>query len=295
MGYVRALGYMGLSVTSLDQWKFFATDFLGAQTLEGPDGAIDLRLDDYSWRIRINETGNDDVDFLGWEVDSAHALDALKSTLETNGVSFEVGTESDAANRRVEGLIKFADPLGVAQEAYFGPRQRTESPFQSPLGLRFKTGAQGLGHVVLNCENPAAMEAWYRDNLGMKVSDYIYQPTPFGTILNMTFMRCNSRHHSMAFAGMPLPKKLQHFMLEVEQIDDVGRSLYRAQEMKVHNSMSLGRHSNDEMLSAYYSTPSGFDVEVGWGGLEVQDETWHVLSHDRGSAWGHEFKLPTDF
>ena len=57
-------------------------------------------------------------------------------------------------------------------------------------------------------------------------------------------------------------------------------------------SLTLGRHSNDDMLSFYPMTPSGFDVEYGWGGLEVDDETWHVLTHAKNSAWGHHFQRP---
>lgn len=46
------------------------------------------------------------------------------------------------------------------------------------------------------------------------------------------------------------------------------------------------------MLSFYPLTPSGFDIEYGWGGLEVDDETWHVLTHEANSAWGHTFQRP---
>jgi hypothetical protein len=46
------------------------------------------------------------------------------------------------------------------------------------------------------------------------------------------------------------------------------------------------------MLSFYALSPSGFDVEFGWGGLEVDDESWHVKTHNTNSAWGHRFQFP---
>ena len=34
-------------------------------------------------------------------------------------------------------------------------------------------------------------------------------------------------------------------------------------------TVSLGRHTNDEMISFYLRTPSGFDIEYGFGGKTV--------------------------
>ena len=75
-------------------------------------------------------------------------------------------------------------------------------------------------------------------------------------------------------------------------LDDVGRALYRCMDAGQHVSLPLGRHSNDDMLSFYPMTPSGFDIEYGWAGVEVDDETWHVVTHASNSAWGHRFQRP---
>ena len=50
--------------------------------------------------------------------------------------------------------------------------------------------------------------------------------------------------------------------------------------------MTLGRHTNDQMVSFYARTPSGFEVEYGAGAVSV-DESWTVVNHDRISVWGH--------
>jgi hypothetical protein len=41
------------------------------------------------------------------------------------------------------------------------------------------------------------------------------------------------------------------------------------------------------MFSFYARTPSGFDVEFGWGGVQIDDDRWRVVSYTRGSEWGH--------
>ena len=46
-------------------------------------------------------------------------------------------------------------------------------------------------------------------------------------------------------------------------------------------------HPNDRMFSFYARTPSGFDVEFGWGGRKIDDATWKVDRYDRMSVWGH--------
>lgn len=289
---IQSLGYVGLAVSDLATWSEFATDLLGLQRVPRADGAVDLRMDGYATRLRLIHGTQDDIAYVGWEVRDAGALALLKTRLAQHGVSVTEGTAAEAANRYVTGLIFFEDPEGLRSEAYFGPLQRTHDPFVSSRGVAFKTGRGGLGHVVLVTRDMAAQEAFYTDVLGFRVSDYIHTEVVPGKPIDLTFMRCNSRHHSIALAHLPLKKKLQHLMIEVRSVDDVGRALYRCMDAGRHISLTLGRHSNDDMLSFYPLSPSGFDIEYGWAGLEVDDETWHVLSHDTNSAWGHHYQRP---
>lgn len=289
---VEALGYVGLAVKDLPAWEEFATGIAGLQAVLRADRAVDLRMDAYATRIRLIPGGNDDIAYIGWECRDDAQLRTLQRKLEAAGVAVTAGTEAEAAERYVQRLIRFRDPEGLTSEAFYGPLQSTEAPFVSPLGVRFKTGRQGLGHVVLIARDAKAQEKFYTEVMGFKLSDYINTEVVKGRPVSFTFMRCNSRHHSLALAQIPIPRKLQHFMLEVDDIDDVGRALYRCQDRGVHISLTLGRHSNDDMLSFYPMTPSGFDLEYGWGGRAVDDDTWHVVTHRANSAWGHRFQRP---
>lgn len=289
---IEALGYLGLQVSDLAAWTAFATQVLGVQAVGRADGGVDLRLDAYAARIRLHEGPLDDLAYCGWEVRDAQALDALESRLAAAGVESQRGGPALAADRRVIDLISFRDPEGTVHEAFYGPLQRTDRPFVSPLGVAFKTGRQGLGHVVLSCRDKAAMMAFFTQTLGFRLSDHIRTEVIPGRPMEISFLRCNGRHHSLALAPVPIPKKIVHLMIEALSVDDVGRALYRCLDQKIHLSFTLGRHSNDEMLSFYPVTPSGFDLEYGWGGLEVDDETWHVVTHETNSAWGHTFQRP---
>ena len=79
-------------------------------------------------------------------------------------------------------------------------------------------------------------------------------------------------------------------MLQLQSFDDVGQAIYRAQENEVEIAATLGRHTNDHMVSFYMKTPSGFDIEYGWGARVVDDATWHVQRHEAPSIWGHQRK-----
>ena len=289
---IEALGYLGLEVSDLDAWTAFAAEVLGLQASQRPDGTIDLRMDDYATRIRLHPGARDDLAYAGWEVRDERALDSLAERLAAAGREVLRGDEALAQDRRVAGLIRFTDPEGNAHEAFYGPLQRTNAPFVSPLGVRFKTGRQGLGHLVLSCREKPAMMSFFLDTLGFRLSDHIHTEVTPGRPLKISFLRCNGRHHSLALAPVPIPKKLVHLMVETQSVDDVGRALYRCLERNIHLSFTLGRHSNDEMLSFYPLSPSGFDIEYGWGGLEVDDNAWHVLTHDANSAWGHVYQRP---
>lgn len=104
-------------------------------------------------------------------------------------------------------------------------------------------------------------------------------------------MRVNPRHHSMALgnrskAGGGSARRLGHFMVEVNDLDDVGLA-QAASEVRGLNPGQLGRHTNDRMLSFYMTTPSGFRVEFGFGGLLIDDCEWTVREYSSTSVWGH--------
>lgn len=291
MSAIEALGYLGLEISDLKAWRTLAERQLGLQWVDRADGTADLRIDNYATRIRLHEGPRDDLAYTGWEVRDENALESLAARLEKRGVAVSRPRE-DTADRRVHDLIRFVDPEGNVHEAFYGPLQKASDPFVSPAGVTFKTGQQGLGHVVLSCRDKPVMMGFFREVLGFRLSDHILTEVIPGRPVEISFLRCNNRHHSLALAPVPIPKKLVHLMVEASSIDDVGRALHRCMAAGTHLTFTLGRHSNDNMLSFYPLTPSGFDVEFGWGGLEVDDDSWHVLTHDKNSAWGHIFQRP---
>ncbi len=279
MAAVTQLGYVGLGVSNVEEWEHFATDVLGLESNGiDADGNLSLRMDEYSHRFIIQPTGKDDLQFVGWQVTDEPALREMAGQLRDAGIEVTDGTDDENKSRRVEGMIKFDDPEGTPTEIFYGPPISFDRPFNSPRAVGFVTSEQGLGHVVLHVENLDRTVEFYRDVLGMKISDFIR---------NLAFFHCNPRHHSIAFVEMAVPRFLQHFMVELNALDDVGHAYYMCQDNGVPMSQSIGRHTNDHMLSFYLVSPSGFDVEYGWGGRVIDDSKWIVQQHVSPAIWGH--------
>jgi 2,3-dihydroxybiphenyl 1,2-dioxygenase len=289
MSEIQALGYVGLRARDLAAWRTFASGFLGLEAVgDRGDETLRLRMDDNDWRISVEAADGDDIAFAGWQVADARALASLAARVRECGVQVTDEPQALAAMRGVLGLVSFDDPDGLRIEAFFGPLVHHHQPFLSPRAIGgFVTGDQGVGHIVLATSDLQRQLDFYGDVLGFRISDYI-DVVRAGTPLTFAFMHCSPRHHSLAFASRPPePRRLLHLMLQVHTIDDVGRTYSLAEESGYEIAATLGRHTNDDMFSFYVKTPSGWEIEYGFGALEVDDATWRIERHDRTSVWGH--------
>jgi 3,4-dihydroxy-9,10-secoandrosta-1,3,5(10)-triene-9,17-dione 4,5-dioxygenase len=89
--------------------------------------------------------------------------------------------------------------------------------------------------------------------------------------------------------------QLMHILIEVADLDSVGRAMDRCLDGAAPMSVTLGRHWNDEMVSFYVRTPSGFDVEYGYGGRRIDAAEWSRRAQGGSGAvslWGHRIVRP---
>ena len=286
---VAELAYIELGVSSLSDWQRYSTEVLGLSVKVDNESLL-LKMDTSIWRIKIVETGEDDIRCAGFKMVDEASMHSMIEQLYNAGFTVTPASNDEATARQVEFLVSCQDPFGLRIELFVGDRT-SDLPFVSPQGVNgFITGDQGLGHIVLFVADEQAAIEFYQNGLGFRLSDHITMG-PKGRQINLTFLHCNPRHHSIALAPVPLPKKLNHIMLEVTSLDDVGFGLDRATAQSTPISSSIGCHTNDQMVSFYMLTPSGFDIEYGFGGLQIDDETWQTTSYDKPSIWGHKGNL----
>ena len=286
---VSELAYIELGVTNIDAWKTYAIDVLGVSATTEQNSLL-LKLDDSDWRMKIVATGEDDIRCAGFRVHDEEALQSIVHQLAKLKINVTEADSTETIARGVSRLIYCEDPFGLRIELFIGTRSSADQ-FTPPSNVSgFVTGDQGLGHIVLFVDDEAKAINFYQAGLGFLLSDNIVMG-PEGSKLNLTFLHCNPRHHTLALVPAPVPKKLNHLMLQVNSIDDVGFGFDRATEHGTKISSSLGCHTNDKMISFYMETPSGFDIEYGYGGVEIDDSTWETTTYDRPSIWGHKGRL----
>ena len=297
MSLIRSLGYLRVEATDVGAWREFGVRVLGMTDGRGPDpDAVYLRMDDLPARIVVVPGDRDRLSATGWEVADPAAFARLTGALDDAGAALKPADADELADRRVAQMVSVDDPFGNRLEFFCGAALDTR-PALSAYGTRFVTGEQGLGHVVLTTRDDAETLHFYRDVLDFKLRDSMRLPPQVvgrpadGPPAWLRFLGCNPRHHSLAFMPGQTPSGIVHLMVEVGEADDVGLCLDRALRRKVPMSATLGRHVNDLMLSFYMKTPSGFDIEFGCEGRQVEDDDWIARESTAISLWGHDFSV----
>ena len=287
MVQVTELGYMGLGVKSLNDWKDYATKILGLEVAdEGEAGRCYLRMDYWHHRIILEEDGTDDLNFLGFRVAGVEEFREMHRKLVNAGIDVRIGTYEEAADRRVLEVMKLKDASGFPIEIFHGPQVQSDKPFHPGRRMhgRFKTGEGGLGHLIQ--KETVGFEKTYEfyKLLGMRGSIEYRIPFPgLDKPFDLMFMHCNARDHTVAF-GPPGEKRINHLMIEVESFDDVGLTYEIVREAGIPITMTPGRHANDHMYSFYFLNPSGWMCEVGWGAREAT----HQSEYYQRDTYGHE-------
>jgi 2,3-dihydroxybiphenyl 1,2-dioxygenase len=292
MSELKSLGYITISTSSIDRWRHFAFGVLGFAEGRGPDAsALYLRMDERAARIIVVPGETDRVLTVGWEVRDHSALQRVKATLDGAGVAFKQLSVDEAGTRRVEEVITFEDPAGTTLEVFHGP-VLDHSPVITPFGAKFVTGDQGLGHIVLPATDPGGTFDFYTEVLGFRSRGAFRVPMPkeFGPV-RVRFLGINERHHSLAIcpAAHQRDPRVVHIMVEVDTLDAVGQALDRINAEGVQLSSTLGRHTNDKMVSFYVRAPGDWDIEFGTDGMRV-DETYYTAEEiTADSYWGHQW------
>ncbi len=287
MVQVTELGYMGLGVKDLDAWKHFATQIAGMELCdEGEPDRCYLRMDYWHHRLVLHRDSSDDLMYLGFRVAGGEEFREMQRQLADAGIEFRIGSPEEADERRVLEVLKLSDPGGNPVEIFHGPEVDASKPFHPGRRMhgRFKTGAGGMGHCIVREKDTEAAYRFYRA-LGMRGG--VEYKIRFGKhVVAPVFMHCNERDHTVAFGLASPERRINHLMIEVDNLDDVGMTydLVRREKIPVH--IVPGKHSNDHMLSFYFRNPSGWMWEYGWGARNATHQSEYYVE----DMYGHQFE-----
>lgn len=297
---IRSLGYAFIESNDPGAWLTFGTQVLGMMAVKRGDDEdhVYLKIDERPFRFAIVPGNENRLQLLGFEVLNREEFNYAIEKLEQHGVTLTAGSAEELKVRGVLDLVRFNDPAGNVIELYYGADLDYQK-FVSSVGVSgFQTGFngdQGFGHAVLPAPNLDETYDFYRNVLGFGDTDYMhlkYSDDPEETGLQLKFMHVNNpRHHSIALFGGESAAGCIHLMLEVNSADEVGECLDRVVEREIPITSTLGRHTNDRMLSFYMLTPGDFALEYGCEGLQMDWERYTPTKTTSPSLWGHKFAL----
>lgn len=285
------LGYVVVETQKFDDWRRFGRDAIGMHLDETAPGVMRFRVDDNQCRFLLQRGPAEDTTALGWELDDDETFDTVEKRIRDRGVPVIEGSVEEAELRGVERFLRFPGPNGLTQEIYVHPRPAAE-PLRLVAAGGFVTGADGLGHVAIATKKPHQMRGYYSTVFDARLSDYIDE-TINGLKFKIRFLRVNERHHTVAIAAVnrlplnPIRTRIQHCNVQVAELDDMTLAYQRVKQLGFEMALSVGQHTNDKELSFYAVTPSGFEWELGWNPIVVDESTWEPTTHQGISIWGH--------
>lgn len=282
---VTELGYLGFTITDAAAWREYAADIVGWEVWDdGEEDRFYLRMDNWHHRLTMHIGDEDDLAYIGWRVSGPRELEGMAQQLKDAGVEFQVASDEEAEERHVLGLLKMIDPGGNPTEIFYAPHVETQLPLHPGRRMYegFVTGDEGLGHVIIREEDMEAAVAFY-ELIGLIGAPEYKLKLPNGMIAKPQFMHCNNRQHTVAFGLGPQEKRINHLMIEYQSLDDLGKAHDLVRGADIDVAMQLGKHSNDQALTFYSATPSGWLLELGWGARKSLSQQEYYT----GDIFGH--------
>jgi 2,3-dihydroxybiphenyl 1,2-dioxygenase len=289
-GKVR-LGYALIGSRRRDPWRRFFGEGVGLHDATEGNGPLVFRMDEHARRLIVVPSDAEDLTALGYQVADQTALGVIIARLEAQGVPCQPVRGDEASLRGVDELVRVLGPKKLPIELFVKART-SDDPLH--LGVSgFVTGELGLGHLAITSRRPAEMIRFWTEFFDARQSDTI-EDRIGGVLLDFTFLRLNPRHHSIAVAAArlapldPIRTQAQHLAVQVRTYDDLTTTYRRIRALRLPVTRMMGQHPNDHATSFYVESPSGFDVEVGWEPLSVQEGSWQPGKRYQGiSLWGH--------
>ena len=273
---VTDLHYVGLAVPDLAAERTFFGETWGLVEVGEQDGKVYFAAEGspHPYVIRLRQDDERKTDLLGFSAASGGEVDAIFAQAEESGARV-IARPGPAEGPAGGYACRFFDPEGRAIEVICDSRQRVHRTLDKGEAIPI-----GLSHVVLHSPDMKVLEAFYRDVLGFRLSDWIGQ--------FMVFLRCNSAHHRLAI--LPGPPALNHIAFDVSSVDELMRGLGRMTEKGVKLQWGPGRHTAGNNTFSYYTTPNGNAVEYTSDLEHVDEARWQPRVYEPTPAitdqWG---------
>jgi catechol 2,3-dioxygenase-like lactoylglutathione lyase family enzyme len=200
---------------------------------------------------------------------------------DLDGNLIHLGSEAPAPARAAASM-----PVN-AGGAYVRLARRGCPPFGlEPRPLR-------LGHVILFSPDPARQAAFYRETLGMKLSDRVG-----GDMVIFLRGASDGDHHLLGLLRDPSPG-LHHASFEMDSLDHIELAARRLRDSGYRHVWGTGRHSVGSNLFHYFRDPWGtlaeyfYDIDYIPEGSAWEARDWK--KEEGLFLWSNDGPPPPDF
>ena len=280
---ITHLRHVDMAIPDYERQLAFYTDVWGLTAVAEDTGISFLAAEGSPERyiVRLRKDENKRLDLVSFGAASNQDVDTLAERL----IARDVRMAAEPGDLATEGGgygLRFFDLDGrtIEVSANVAVREHRRIEERESIPVR-------LSHVVLNGTDPDRTSQWYTDVLGFRLTDTLAGPE-MGTVMN--FMRCNPRHHSVAFARGP-HVSLHHVSFEMRGIDEFMRGSGRVLRSGAKLVWGQGRHLAGNNTYSYFLDPQGNTIEYTTELEELDEDTWHPHVYDMHDAsvqdqWG---------
>lgn len=253
VGHLRGIVMRAPGMTAT---KNFYTEQWGLHIAQEAEGITYLRgsgAEPFIYGLKDDATYG--IEYIHLGMDTAEQVDAIHSQVVRMGATV-LGEPA-----------QIKDPFGGYGFELLDPdnrRLRISAALEMRKPEQVHAQPRKVSHVVLNTPDMDGTEAWYRDVLGFRASDYSAD--------QMVFLRCGSDHHAIALVRAQYAS-VNHVAFEMPGIDSFMRGIGRMKQKGQVPSWGPGRHGPGNNPFAYFVSPSGFVIEFTAEILQIDEET----------------------
>ena len=268
---ITHLRHVDLAIPDYARQLAFYTDVWGLTQVAGDTGIAFLAAEGSPERyvIRLRKDAKR-LDLVSFGAATSQDVDTIAERLIAKNVPLVAEPGALATEGGGYGLRFFdLDGRTIEVSADVAVREHRRLRERESIPVR-------LSHVVLNGTDPDRTALWYADVLGFRLSDTL-AGAEMGTVMN--FMRCNPRHHSVAFARGP-HVSLHHVSFEMRGVDEFMRGAGRVIRSGAKLVWGQGRHLAGDNTYSYFLDPQGNTIEYTTELAELDEDTWHPHVYD---------------
>lgn len=285
-------GHVQLKMTDLDEGVRFYRDVMGLEET-GRDGQGRVYLKTWEERdhssIILRQADEAGIDFMGFKVLDAAALDELEGKLRAYGVETQRRPKGDLLETGER--VQFKIPSGHLIELY-ADKKIVGSPYGQKDPVPFTPASDRgiapirLDHALLYGPNMAGVLDLFTNVLGFHLTEYVTLPD--SDTKGALWLACSNKAHDIAFVEHPEQGRLHHVSFLLDSWDRVLRAADIMAVNDVPVDIGPTRHGITRGGTIYAWDPSGNRFETFMGGTAPYPDwepihwTWEGLGEGGG-------------